>query len=113
MFLVDHDNISITRGDTAVLGVLLCNGDGSDYVIQDGDEIVFTVKKDTSALTALIQKSYTAAGGSKAIFELASADTSGLDYGFYVYDVQLNHANGNVSTVVEKHDFEVREEVTF
>jgi hypothetical protein len=39
-------------------------------------------------------------------------DTAGLEFGDYVYDVELCTAEGDVYTVIAKTGFKIREEVT-
>ena len=40
----ENNNITLTRGDSASIAVALKNPDGSDYTLQSGDELLFTVK---------------------------------------------------------------------
>lgn len=43
------NDISLTRGDTLHLQITLTDQEGEVYTLQDGDAIVFTVKKNTSS----------------------------------------------------------------
>ena len=40
-------------------------------------------------------------------------DTKNLEYGQYVYDVQVTMANGDVATVIPPTTFNILEEVNF
>lgn len=100
------NDINITRGDTLNLHVELADANGSEWPLAKGDTIAWTVKKTTHDKKALISKT----GQDVTILP---ADTSSLEYGGYVYDVQLTTAEGEVHTVVKPSAFNVCEEVTF
>lgn len=109
MLYVEGTTIKLTRGDTAFLTILIeREGTGQAYELAEEDALVFTVKKNTYEREALIQKKLL--GGN--LFEFTPEDTAGLDFGLYVYDVQLTTAVGHVFTVVEASDFRILEEVT-
>lgn len=96
----------ITRGDTASFGITIKDASGTEYTPQTGDIVTFTVKKSTKKEEALIQKT----GVSIA---LEHDDTAELKYGTYVYDVQLEYANGDIDTFIGPADFVITEEVTW
>lgn len=90
MFDIKRNNvITMTRGDTAHIEIK-CG-----YELQDGDEVVMTIKKrlkDTDPVLSIKPiKDW--------IFELEPDDTIDL-LGNYVYDVQLTTAEGEVYTLV-------------
>lgn len=103
--------LSVTRGDTPTMRVNLVQGaDGSEYSLGPGDELTFTVKKSTKVDSpVLVQKVMTEATG--PLFRLDEDDTS-LDYGSYVYDVQLRTAHGDVYTVMKPDRLAITAEVT-
>lgn len=76
------------------------------YEMQEGDSIVFTVKKSEKDAEHLIQKT-----GERIILD--PVDTAELEYGRYRYDVQFTDANGFVDTVIEPSNFRVKKEVTW
>lgn len=100
------NDINITRGDTLHLHVDLADANGSEWAMADGDAIAWTVKRTTTDTEALISKA-----GQDVTIE--PADTASLEYGRYVYDVQLTTSEGEVYTVVKPSAFNVTEEVTF
>ncbi len=102
-----NNTLFVTRGDSAVFGLNLTGADGNAYTLADGDKLTFTVKKTTSDKDALITKDVT------TDIVLQPSDTNGLEYGRYVYDLQLTRANGDVETIVTPSAFIVGEEVTF
>lgn len=105
----DNNNITLTRGDSASISVALKNPDGTDYTLQSGDELLFTVKYNCITEDIIIQKDIS----TDAIINLIPSDTKDLLYGEYFYDVQLTRANGDVNTVIPPRDFIVAKEVTF
>lgn len=105
----ENNNITLTRGDSASISVALKNPDGTDYNLQSGDELLFTVKYNCITEDIIIQKDIS----TDAIINLIPSDTKDLLYGEYFYDVQLTRANGDVNTVIPPRDFIVAKEVTF
>lgn len=105
----ENNNITLTRGDSASITVSLKNPDGTDYELQTGDELIFTVKHNCITEDIIIQKDISSNG----IIILQPSDTNDLLYGVYFYDVQLTRANGSVNTVIPPRDFIVSKEVTF
>lgn len=105
----ENNNITLTRGDSASISVTLKNPDGTDYNLQSGDELLFTVKYNCITEDIIIQKDIS----TDTIINLIPSDTKDLLYGEYFYDVQLTRANGDVNTVIPPRDFIVAKEVTF
>jgi len=104
-----NNNITLTRGDSASISVALKNPDGTDYTLQSGDSLLFTVKHNCITENIVIQKDISEDG----IINLIPTDTNTLLYGVYFYDVQLTRANGSVNTVIPPRDFIIDKEVTF
>lgn len=108
MLKVTNNVIYLTRGDTAVLSLSIKQDDGTEYVIENGDSILFTIKRSTKEKTVILQKAV--ADGK---IKINPEETASLDYGSYCYDVQLKKADGTVATVITPSPFIVTEEVTF
>lgn len=107
MFRVNGNNsIDMIRGDTVMLDITVTKAGGAEYELTDDDELLFTVKKDTHTSEALIQKQ-----GAHIVIE--PADTESLEYGSYVYDVQLTTHDGIVDTIIPPTRFKILEEVTW
>lgn len=110
LYIGAKGDIRLTRGDTARFTVPIANEtDGSEYVLASGDTLTFTVKEDANDADALIVKTLK---GSNQI-HIAPADTAGLEFKKYIYDVQLTTASGDVYTVIEPITFEVMKEVSW
>lgn len=104
----DH-SIKLTRGDTARFNVdIVSSISGENYAIQSEDTLTMTVKKSVKDDVFCFQKTVT---GSTSL-HVEPNDTKTLPFGKYVYDVQLNTANGDVYTIIEPASFEVLKEVT-
>lgn len=107
MLTVDEkQNITLTRGDTAVLTLIVKQGE-SDYDYSD-DLTQLTVKRNTATQEIVIQKTFT---GTSITIE--PNDTKDLYYQDLKYDVQLITTSGAVHTVIGPADFIIAEEVNF
>ena len=108
MFRINPDNsIKITRGDTGRIAVAITNADGTAHDAA-GDTVRLTVKTSVNSPDALIQK--TAVNGTLLI---SPADTAGLEYGSYVYDVEVTTAGGDVCTIITPTRFTIEPQVTW
>lgn len=102
------NDIKIIRGDTSRFEVEVLDKTGEKYNLQEEDELVFTVKKNTSTDITILKKQILG-----DTFTLTHDDTKKLDYGKYVYDIQLTQSNGDVTTVIQPSIFEIMPEVNF
>ena len=95
MFLVENNNITMTKGDSGFFTVKLENGDGSEYIVADGDKITFTVKKKKESFCAVVLEKR----GEVIVFE--KKDTEQIPAGEYVYDITLEKSPNERRTVAE------------
>ena len=107
MYKIDGTTISLTRGDSLYVQITMKQGTQT-YVPAEGDVIKFTVRK-TYSTPILIQKTIP---HDTLMLHLLPSDTKELKYGYYVYDVELTTADGDVDTFVDKASFILTEEVT-
>lgn len=103
-----NNNISITRGDSAIFALSIKKADGEPYTVSEGDTVIFTVKKSTFDKDIITQKTVV-----NGVITINPDDTKSLEYGTYYYDVELTRADGFVSTVISPHKFIVEQEVTY
>ena len=102
--------ISVTRGDTLPLELEILKPDKTQYELQEGDELVFTLKKETSIDSPIIlQKKADPSMG--MYFELQPHETE-LDYGNYWFDVELTTSDKRRYTVIKPTKLKVTKEVT-
>ena len=100
--------MSMTRGDSESVTVK-CPSD--PFAV--GDTVTMTVRPDVESAVAL-QKTVTAfTDEGEAVIRIEHADTEGLDFAAYVYDIQVVRADGTVTTLVKPSDFTIEEEVTY
>ena len=102
-------NITITRGDSGSMRIRLrLIATGETYEMQPGDEIHFGVKRGYEDAECSIAKTYTT---NPFVLSILPEDTTDLDFGKYVYDMEFVAANGYTRTFLEKKKFKITEEV--
>lgn len=112
MLKIDKDNkIELTRGDTAYLDINLTqsikSGSEESYEIGEHDVIRFTARKNYVSEIAL-QKVLEG----KSVIHILPEDTRALDFGDYVYDIEITLENGDVFTIVSSK-LKLGNEVTY
>lgn len=108
-------SIALTRGDTLRIQVVI-KIDDEEYTPEAGDSVRFAVKHPimNSKKTAykdiqpLLIKSIPI---ETMILELQPSDTKSLDFGTYVYDIQITFADGTVDTFITEAIFKLTPEV--
>lgn len=109
------NEITLTRGDTLRVRVSI-KLDGDDYSPVDGDLIHFYLKHDQLNAkktaykdpTPLIEKIVPI---ETMLLNLAPDDTKALEFGEYVYDLEITFANGVVDTFINNEKFTLVPEV--
>jgi hypothetical protein len=99
-------NITMTRGDSESLTVT-CS-----VPFTNGDTVYFTVREDAES-EILLQKIITDFPDGAAVIPIYPEDTEGMDFGDYVYDIQVTRAGGVVTTLIVPSRFKLNEEVTY
>ena len=109
-------NITMVRGDSESITVKCFTESGGTKTASPfttGDTVTFTVRKDPKS-TILLQKAITEFDeNGYAVILLYPEDTSGMDFGKYVYDIQLTRSDDSVTTIVPISSFILAEEVTY
>ena len=105
MLEITNGNIKLTRGDTAYLTVSVNIGD-EPYTVKTDDVLTMTVKADYND-EPLIEKKLRGT----TTFHIEPKDTKGLEFGTYVYDVEITPANGDNFTIIADKKFKVTNEV--
>ena len=116
MIKIKGNTIEMTRGDTLIVTVGITDENGQDYTPDAGDSIRFALKRAEMTLgrkgykdtDPLIIKTIPT---DSLVLQLNPADTKGLDFGEYVYDIELTHANGIVDTFIANAKFVLSPEV--
>ena len=104
MIELKNNTIYLTRGDTLQIQITI-RQDDEVYTPEAGDKVRFAAKRDrlianqTQYLDEqpLILKEIPI---DTMILKLDPEDTNGLDFGMYVYDIEITMANGRVDTFI-------------
>ncbi len=108
-FKVSNKNtIFLTRGDTFKAKLTINNPDGSEYTPMDGDSIRFALKENVEDRKCLILRDIPI---DTMLLILYPEDTEDLEFGNYVYDIQLTKANGDIDTFITASKLKLTEEV--
>lgn len=108
MLTCDGNTIHLTRGDSAVLLLKIQKDDESEYELQAGDSVLFTVKNSVYDTAVIMQKKLI-----DGAIKLNPSDTKNLQYGTYYYDVELTQSDGFVATVISPQKLIIEPEVTY
>lgn len=100
-------NISMTRGDTETLTVR-CS-----VPFEDGDTVYMTARESVEAPVAFQKIVRDFGDEGDAVIVIDHEDTEGMDFGDYLYDVQVTRDSGTVTTLVKPSKFTLTEEITY
>lgn len=107
-FKVKKNTIFLTRGDTFKAHLTINNPDGTEYTPQEGDTVRFALKENIEDQECLILRDIPI---DTMLLVLNPEDTKGLEFGSYVYDIQLTKANGDVDTFITASKLKLTAEV--
>lgn len=107
-YSIDGTTITLTRGDTLYAYISITDPEGNPYTPTQGDSIRFAMKSKYTDPQVLLVKDIPI---DSMQLKLESADTSDLNFGKYVYDIELTKANGDVYTFITKANLVLTEEV--
>lgn len=99
--------MKMVRGDSEMIHVRC-----ADAPFESGDIIEFSVRKKPKS-ERLIHETVTDFIEGEAYIEISPSDTSSMEFGEYVYDIQLTRASGWVTTLVWTSPFKLETEVTY
>ena len=86
MLTVDEkNNILLTRGDSAKFELALTDSEGEAYDF-GGDEVRFGVKRSAFDATCVLEKTV-----EDGVITLEPADTESMEFGDYLYAVEVRH----------------------
>ena len=119
-YSVQGTTIRLTRGDSLILQVVILRKKDKEapeiYTPEDGDAVRFALKRNimnpekTRYLDSkpLVEKNIPI---KTLILRLESEDTKFLEFGNYVYDIELTTKDGMVDTFIADADFILTPEV--
>ncbi len=107
-YSVKGTTITLTRGDSFAADISIFQPNGQRYVPSEGDSVRFAMKKTIKDLKPLIIKDIPIET-MKLVLE--PEDTKDLDFGSYIYDIQLTKSTGEIDTFITKSSLTLTEEV--
>ncbi len=107
-YSVSGTTITLTRGDTFKATISIVDKDGNPYEPVEGDKIRFAMNSNYNGQRPLLVKDIPI---DTMMLILYPEDTKCLDYGKYVYDIELTKASGEVDTFITKATIKITEEV--
>lgn len=114
-FTISGTDITMTRGDTLKVSVSLTK-DGETYTPVEGDVIRFAVKSpkmfcDKGEYVDDEPRILKEIPYDTMTLVLDPADTKGMEFGTYVYDMEITFADGTVDTFITESKFRLKPEV--
>lgn len=112
------NTITLVRGNTCPLKITPTQeieGVKSPYILQNGDKVIFTIKKRDTRDVEIYKKNLTNADYDENLtlaFSLNYEDTINLELTTYKYDIALQTANGGFYTFVTLAHFKLVENVS-
>lgn len=97
MLKIVKDTISLTRGDSMLVQLELRKGD-EIFTPTSGDVIKFSVSKVPKGNPRYILLISKTVNNDTLILELEPSDTANLDYGNYLFDIEIDYASGVIDT---------------
>ena len=91
-------SITLTRGDTFVSDLTILDAQGEPYTPTTDDLIRFEMRKYKTDAIPLLAIDIPITEPLR--LELEPEQTASLPYGYYVYDISLTRANGDVDTFI-------------
>lgn len=107
-YSVKGTTITLTRGDSFAADIQIMQPDGEPYTVDPGDQVRFAMKKSIKDEKCSVIKEIPI---DTLRLTLEPEDTKNLDFGNYVYDIQLTKSNGEVDTFITKSTLILTEEV--
>ena len=107
-YSVKKNTIYLTRGDTFRATIALKDAEGEIYTPQPDEVIRFAMKKhyEDEEPLLLIQVPY-----DTLELVILPTQTKELDFGSYVWDMQITRSNGDIDTFMTKAQLILTEEV--
>lgn len=107
-YSVSGTTITLTRGDTFIADISITDKDNKPYVPKAGDLIRFAMKVSYKDAEPILIKNIPI---DTMKLVINPDDTKKLDFGKYVYDIELTKSTGEVDTFITKAMFRITEEV--
>lgn len=107
-YSVRGTTITLTRGDSFAATIIIVDSEGKSYIPDKKDVIRFAMKSDYDDDAPLLIKNIPV---NTLILSIDPDDTKNLEFGKYVYDIELTKSTGEVDTFITKATLKITEEV--
>lgn len=107
-YSVKGTTITLTRGDSFAADISIYQPNGDPYIPSEGDSVRFAMKRNVKEEKVLILKDIPI---ETMRLVLDPEDTKNLEFGNYIYDIQLTKSTGEVDTFITKSTLVLTEEV--
>lgn len=104
--------MEIIRGTTTSIEIKLTDADGSPYVLNSNEKVVFGIKKHPNDRNVIFAKVAEGIGDGVFLVTLDPEDTQNLDIGMYYYDAGIDDGE-NFYNAVKAAIFELNMNVTY
>lgn len=113
MLKVQKTTVTFNRGDDVCLVVNVYDSEGQPYVLQEGDKLFFSAKaKAKDQNYAIPPKQLEIDSNNRPVIHIEPTDTYDLEFGTYLYDVQMITAQGKSSTIIKPSQLIIEEAIT-
>lgn len=89
MLIIDGNNISLSRGNTAIIDVSIIK-DGVPYALKEGELIELSIRRKCDFNNVVLNKIST-----KQSFIFFKSDTNNMGLGDYIYSITFNDGTTN------------------
>ena len=107
-----RQNLEIVRGTTNAFGLAIAYQTGDEFVLADGQVLVFGLKANKMDEERLLLKKITRAVAGEYYLELTPEDTADLEPGQYYYDIGLQQGDNVFYNVIEPSVFTILPNIT-
>lgn len=108
MIKVSGNDIYLTRGDTFKAQVVMKDAEGNTYTPVTGDVVRFAMKRTREDRTPLLNITIP---NDTMLLSIYPEDTHELEFGQYIYDIEITTASGIVDTFIADAKFNLTTEV--
>lgn len=111
MLNISGTKITLTRGDSAYITINIMNEDGTPYELKPGDVVRCQVR-DKANDGDLLFEGQVETVDNELVFHIYPEDTKNAEVKSYVWDAQLETADGDIFTFITESAFKITNEVT-
>lgn len=111
MLKINNTNIELTRADSAYITISITDERGAPIQLTSQDVVRCQVREEADGGTLLFDGEITRTGDT-ILWHIRPEDTEGVEAADYVWDAQVEFANGDVFTFIPLSRFRVLSEVT-